>query len=67
MKRAGQVKRANIEIDPDDPGYYDDDKIRGFDDIINDEDGNDYHDDDDNNDNDSPRAVVVDVDVHAHY
>ena len=72
VKPAGLVKRANIEIDPDDLDYYDDDKIRGFDDIINDEDGddyhdNDYHDDDDSNDNDAPRAVVVDADVYAHY
>ena len=76
VKPARKVERANIEIDPDDPEYYDDDKIRGFDDIISDEDGDDNHDnlyhddgddDDDSDDNDAPTAVVVEATVHAQY
>ena len=72
VKAARPIKRANIEIDPDDPEYHDDDKISGFDDIISDGDGGDYHDNvfhdyDDDDDNDTPTAVVVEAVVHARY
>ena len=74
VKPVRPVDRANIEIDPDDPGYSDEEEIQGFYDFISDDDDyNDYngnHDDDDDDDDDDgsgPRAVVVEAALHANF
>ena len=70
------VDRANIEVDPDDPEYSDEEEIRGFYDFISDDDdnnGNNNDDDDDgdidddDDDDDGPTAVVVEAAVHANF
>ena len=62
------VNRANIEVDPEDPGYFDDDEVNGFHDWdSSDDNGDDDDDDDDSSDgaNAGPMTVVVEAAVHA--
>ena len=68
VKPVRPVDRANIEIDPDDPEYSDEEEIQGFYDFISDDDDNNGNDDDnDDDDDDGPTAVVVKAAVHANF
>ena len=61
------VNRANIEVDPEHPEYFDD-EVNGFHDWNSDDNGDDDDDDDDDSSdgaNAGPTTVVVEAAVHA--
>ena len=61
------VNRANIEVDPEHPEYFDDDELNGFHDWNSSDDNGDDDDDDDSSDgaNAGPTTVVVEAAVHV--